>query len=338
MSYETTSRLPKGISKQQAAEFAELIGYEPSGTYAHMGRPRTLSLSHFRERDYSSWNTIELSISSSGGYTTVHTRTRVGRSPYDFKKQNWTADEFKKRFGGSLTKDNGDGSGYDPGPSIPPAASGCYLAARRMKSNLSRLSTYLNIYPAPEIAEGMKRTEKIWPQMRAYNPEIFSRNVLVPYLVASMEDYLKSSYVALLRYSPNKAMLLKNARLSGDQLASIADGKISVEDAVSENKSFQNLRLIGRHFSELDPKLDILGPLRKPSGYNSLYDQLEKLVEQRHALIHRMELDLSLDTHKVKAAVMRLEKAMGKVYSELLNHYRWKRLMKPSGSENFSLI
>jgi hypothetical protein len=280
LSYETENYLPEGVSIRQATEFARLLGYQPNGTYAHLGMPKRLSLVHFEHRDYQSWNVIELSISVKEGVVTVGTRTRVGRSHYDFQKQNRTVHEFRKRFGGTVFKDGGDGSGYDPGPPIPPAASGCYLASQRLEANLSRLNVYLAVYPTPVVHESMLASQRIWPQMREYHPEIFSRNVLVPYIVATMKDFLKSLYVALLRYGDNKAAVLKGARLSGEQLALISDGELAVEEAVAENKSFQNLKLIGRHFAELDTKLDILGPLRKPIRTKvSLLDHLEKLIE-----------------------------------------------------------
>jgi hypothetical protein len=125
MSYETTNYLPKGVSKRHAAEFAELLGYEREGTYAHLGMPDVVSMTYFEEKDYRSWQTVQLSIGTGKEKTVyVHTRTSVGRSHYDFAMQNRTVREFRRRFGGTAVKDGGNGEGDDPGPPVPPAASG----------------------------------------------------------------------------------------------------------------------------------------------------------------------------------------------------------------------
>jgi len=77
MSYETENLLPKGVSVAQAVSFALLLGYKRNGTYAHLGSPKTLSLWYFEEREYRSWETVELSISLSEKGVTVGTRTRA---------------------------------------------------------------------------------------------------------------------------------------------------------------------------------------------------------------------------------------------------------------------
>jgi hypothetical protein len=334
MSYETENHLPKGVSIRQAAGFARLLGYKPNGTYAHLGSPKMLSLVHFEHRDYQSWNPIELSISENNGAVTVGTRSRIGRSHYDFEKQNDTVREIRKRFGGTVFKDGGNGSGYSAGPALPAAASGCYLAHQRLAGNLSRLNVYLLVSPPLDVHESMVAAQRIWPQMREYQPEIFSRNVLIPYIVATMEDFLKSLYVALLRYADNKAVIFKGARLSGEQLAFISDGKISVEEALSQYMSFQNIKLVGKHFKELDSKLDIIGPLRRPLRANvSLLDHMEKIVEQRHALIHGMELDIRLDTKKVQMIVKHVTNAMDIIYEEINRHFSWKNALEAVNAE-----
>src|SRR4051794_12967336 len=101
MSYETTNYLPRGVSKRHAAEFAELLGYERAGSYAHLGMPHVVSLIYFEESGYKSWETVELSIgiSEQKCVVYVHTRTRVGRSHHDFEMQNRTVREFWRRFG-----------------------------------------------------------------------------------------------------------------------------------------------------------------------------------------------------------------------------------------------
>jgi hypothetical protein len=327
MSYETTNYLPKGVSRRHAAEYAVLLGYERAGSYAHLGMPDVVSLVYFEARDYKSWESVELSIgfSDEKGCVYVHTRTRTGRSHYDFEMQNRTVKEFRRRFGGTASKDGGNGEGYDPGPPIPPVASGCHLAMQRLDWNLTRVNHYLVASVGPSADHSLKSAEDIWPQLRQINPEVFISNVLVTYLVSAMEDYFKSTYIALLVYSERKPNILKNIRLSGEQLAKISAGTLTVEQAAAEVLPFQRLAAIGRHFADLDQKLDVVGALRRPYRRRkiNLLDRLEGLVTRRHALIHGMDIDISIDRKKLEGHIHDVTAGMSRIYQEITSRYGW---------------
>jgi hypothetical protein len=327
MSYETTNYLPKDISARHAAEFAELLGYRRAGTYAHLGMPETLSMIYFEDKDYRSWEMIELSIglSAEKGVVYVGTRTRVGRSHYDFAMQNRTVREFRKRFGGSAVRDGGNGEGYDPGAPVPPAASGCYLAMQGLDWNLTRVNHYLHLgFVLPEN-NALGPSEKIWPQIRQLNPEVFISNVLMSYLVSAMEDYFKSTYIALLTYAERKPTILKGVRLSGEQLAQISSGRLTVEQGVAEVLPFQRLAAIGRHFADIDQKLDLLAPLKRPYRRRkiNLLERLEELVTRRHALIHGMHIDIALDRPKLEGFIHDMTVGISRVYEGITNHHDW---------------
>jgi len=301
MSYETTNYLPKGVGIKSASDFAQLLGYKRDGNYAHLGMPEQLSLIFFDEKDYRSWEPVELSIGfdEEKGVVYVHTRTRIGRSYYDFAMQNRTVREFKKRFGGRFYRDGGNGDGYNPGSPVPPAASGCYLAMQGLDWNLTRVNHYLQHGFVLPGNNPMGKAEDIWPQMRQLNPEVFISNVLMTYLVSAMEDYFKSTYIALLKYSDRKAAVLKGARFSGEQLSHISGGVLTIEQAAAETLPFQRLAAVGKHFHDVDPKLDILAALKRPykGRKTTLLETLEELVTRRHALIHNMQIDIGLE-HK----------------------------------------
>jgi hypothetical protein len=339
MSYETTNYLPKGVSKRHATEFAELLGYHRQGTYAHLGSPETVSLVYYEVKDYRSWQPVELSIgvSPERGAVDVHTRTRIGRSHHDFTMQNWTVREFRRRFGGSAVKDGGNGGGYDPGPPVPPAASGCYLAMQGLDWNLTKVNLYIHQGFVVPANNGFQPLEKIWPQMRELNPEVFVSNVLLTYLVSALEEYFKSTYIAILTYSDRKESILKGARLSGEQLARISVGTLTVEEAVAETLPFQRLAAIGRNFLGIDQKLDVLAPLKRPYRRRkvSLLDRLEHLVTRRHALIHGMQLDTDLDRQKLEAVIHDLTVGISRVYQQITSHFDWP--FELPRSSNFSL-
>ena len=56
-----------------------------------------------------------------------------------------------------------------------------------------------------------------------------------------MEDYFKSTYIALLTYSEQKTSILKGVKLSGEQLSQISQGLLTVEQAAAEMLPFRGV-------------------------------------------------------------------------------------------------
>jgi len=158
------------------------------------------------------------------------------------------------------------------------------------------------------------------------NPRLLLNNLLLPYLVAILEDYFKSTFVAILTYSPRKEAFLKNARLSSEQLLAIASGSAKPEEALAENLSFQRVSAISRHFKELEPKLDLGGTLRRPfrRRKKSLFNSLEGMTERRHALIHRTVLDTTFDDEDAHRAFDDLEHAVVRCHRRITSYYDWE--------------
>jgi len=252
-------------------------------------------------------------------------RSRIGRSAYDFEFQNRTVNEFKRRFGGNAFKEGNNGASYDPGPAVPAPASGCYLSMRRFDWHLSRLTRFLMTRSFPELHKSMEFAEKAWPIMMELNPEVFSNNIIMPYLVSAMEEFFKSTYVALLRYSDRKQSILKGARLSGEHLTNISNGLLTVEEAVAELMPFQRISVVARHFKELDPRIDISGALKKPfhGRRRTLFESIDDLITRRHALIHGMEIDTSLRGKKIDDVVGDVASGVARSYKHVTEQYDW---------------
>jgi hypothetical protein len=158
-----------------------------------------------------------------------------------------------------------------------------------------------------------------------YDPRVIANNTLIPFIVAANEDYFKSTFVALLKYSPKREVFLKGLRLQGEQLSAIAVGGSSVEEQVAESLPFQNISAVCRHFSSLDPSLDLAGTLRKPYRRRklSLFDSIEALVVGRHDFIHRALIDITLTDDRVNEILYDVEAAITRVYRRITDHYGW---------------
>jgi hypothetical protein len=278
----------------------------------------------FDTTDYRSWSGIELAIyRTSKAKVVVSTRTTISRSYFDLVHQNNTISSLKKRFGGEFTTDEGRRRYLKPesGPPTAPA-SGCYLAFNCFGRNLIKASV---CHHARDFPNYPHRKWKGIEFLQEMDPRTLANNTLVPFLVAAIEDYFKSTFIALLRYSIRKEVFLKGVRLQGDQLLAISNGKSTIEEQFSETLSFQKMSAICRHFEALDAKLDIAGTLRKPyrRRSQSLFESLEFLVRTRHDLIHRATLDPTMTDERVEVLIYDLDEAITRVYKHITEHYGW---------------
>ena len=328
MSYESESILDSTARVNDVRELVGLLGYRRAGVLKSLEYGDFEEYWFFDDKDYRSWTGVTLSISLASQPLVVSTRTPVARSYYDLTHQNLTISSLRKRFGGRFTTDEGACRYLRPNSGPPPApASGCHLAFGQLGSNLIKASLYLQsrVFPKPFSATPVDKKAKAPKFLLELDPNCLSNNMLVPFIVASLEDYFKSTFVALLRYSPRKAAFFKNIRLQGDQLAAISDGRLSLEAQVAEILPFQNISAICRHFDVLDPKLDLVGALRKPYRRRrlSLFDLIESTVATRHIFIHGATMDTSLTDLKIQSLVYDLDVAMTRVYKRITQHYGW---------------
>ncbi len=322
MSYESENFLPKSARLQDVREFVELLGYKKTGITHSKQYGRFEEYLYFDEEDYRSWIGVLLAIQVKGKLLVVSTRTTVARSYYDLEQQNRTIFHLRKRFGGYFRTDEGRGRYMRPESGPPtPAASGCHVAFERFGHNLIQGKVYLDARTFPKQYQG--KADEFFAQI-GLSPRLLSNNMLLPFIVAALEDYFKSTFVALLRYSARKQSFFKGLRLQGEHLVAISDGK-AVETQVAETLPFQRISSITRHFETLDPKLNLAGFLKRPyrRRKQSLYDLIETIVIARHNFIHRAQLDLSLTDKKMDDLIYDLDEAITRVYRGITSHYSW---------------
>ena len=325
MSYESESVIAPRTGIEAVREFVGLLGYVHP-RLVKFGSDRFEEFLWFDPAAYRSWSGVELAIyRNQENRIVVSTRTPIGRSYYDLVHQNDTISALRRRFGGSFRTDEGAGKFLRPGSPPPsPPASGCHLAFERFGMNLIKASVCHQARVFPHSPERRLKDLKGIEFMAEIDPRTLANNTMVPFLVAALEDYFKSTFVALLTYSPNKAAFLKGVRLQGDQLLAVAGGK-TVEGQIAETLPFQRPTVICQHFAALDSRLDIAGTLRKPyhRRAQSLFDSIDSLVLGRHEFIHRATLDLTMSDDKLHGLIQDLDVATTRVYRRITDHYDW---------------
>lgn len=246
-------------------------------------------------------------------------RTQIFASSYDVQKQNDTLRNFRKYCHAWFDGDMGRNKYFEVGQLIKGAESGCYFAVANLENCFSLLSFSLSKYPSDNDAELQMRKFSGFP-----TPNAFNANVYLAYLCALMEDYFRETYIALLKYSDRKEKVL-NTKLSSFNLTEISRNECSVEEAFARTLSFQNIHKIAKHFTDLDPKLDLSAPLKKPyhNRKKTLFSSMDDTFERRHNMVHRKEVDPYYNCEMLKKDIADAKVSIERVYLYICQHYGW---------------
>lgn len=235
--------------------------------------------------------------------------------------QNRTIKLLKKQFGGTFSTDYGKGRYLKPDFEPPaPAASGCHLAFSSFGTNLIRARQY---FDNRKFTREQETSE--FDFLNQLNPRLISNTLLLPFLVSIMEDYWKSTYVALLKYSENKEAILKGNKISADRLVQISNGELTVEQGFADSMSFARISIVSNHFRVIDKRLDFASVLKKPyrKRKKSLFDSLEEMTQTRNVIIHEASNPILLDDPYIKDTINILHDSIERCYKELTKWKNW---------------
>src|SRR5262249_41439857 len=131
-------------------------------------------------------------------------------------------------------------------------------------------------------------------------------NALVPFAVAAIERFFGQVFRILLRYDLDARSRLpdQKTKIPIDDVLAISSGQKTIEDVVAEWYSFQNIQSSHKAFSDWFG-IDLWGLLRRRKKVGArlpmLEKQLNRIIEFRHGVIHRFELDLDLGRGELEA-------------------------------------
>jgi hypothetical protein len=318
LGHDAFIRLPPHTSIRAVQELVVLLGYRRSDS----DESSDMSYFWFEPKDYKSHTGVSLSIRRIGKSVQVETHTPIYPSYWDAVQHNRTLSLCRRALGAQFTSDSGRNRLLPvPAWRPEPRESGCYLAFQRFGRLLIQAHSYLSFrdFPAAIMNLGIYRL------MPDSDPRLISNSLLLPFLIACMEQYFKSMLVSLLRYSEKRDSFLKNSRIGGEHLSRI-DNETNVEELIVELLPFQNISKIANHFRSLDSKIDIAGWLLKPhlGRKQSLFHSLEDMVERRHVLVHQAIMDYGWTDDRLVRALANMEAAVERCHRNLLKHYGWR--------------
>ncbi|PKN96166.1 MAG: hypothetical protein CVU43_22095 [Chloroflexi bacterium HGW-Chloroflexi-5] len=106
-------------------------------------------------------------------------------------------------------------------------------------------------------------------------------------------------------------------------LLKVKEGELTIEDVISETYSFQNLDQMNKAFREwLNIDLKSIFFKRKRIGHqiSFLEDRIQEIIQYRHGVVHRFELDRSLTKDGYIAILDAIEASI----KEFLNYLEMK--------------
>jgi hypothetical protein len=324
-------------SRRELRELLEELGYRPCN---HLWKwPRgTLNYHWFDPKEHRSYDGVEANIARPDEKEferlgrcswMLHTRTRVWASPDDQEHQNKTIREARRRFGGNFYN---DWYGVNRYTCIEPdgrdaISRGIYLVYERVKDNLKAVT-----YSLPEgsvISNKKPKNEsekKIFDLMGSVDPVRVLYNALVPFAVASLEHFFSQTFKIFVAYDDNTKQKLRQQtrKIEMTDLLAVREGSKSIEDIVAGWYSFQNIDSIHKAFSEWF-SIDIWNMLRSSKVPNDnltvLADALNGIIEFRHGIIHRYEIDRHLDRKQI-LVILETSIAIIEVFTEHVERLR----------------
>jgi hypothetical protein len=229
MGYDSSIILPEKTSLKEVKQFLKLLRYQEIDRNFYFYNNNN-SEEHFTG--------VELDICQTKPNIELHLRTTVWTTIADTEFVNLTLKEVSKRFGGYFRTENGKNKVYKfEGVVRRGAEAGCYTVFHTFQSNMAQPNIF---FQHLESIEKDKPLTDMWV-INKFHPTSIGMNITVPFLISVFEEYFRSTYVVLLKWSDKKKEILKSSKINSEDLADVADGLNSVEKLVARYISFQNL-------------------------------------------------------------------------------------------------
>lgn len=304
------SLYPKSASKKELREHLRSLGFQKTGHLWDWPQGST-HFFWFESEDYKSINGVEATIyppseEEQQRYGScewaLHTRTRAGASSFDREQQNNVIRSARRRFGGNFYNDWYGKNRYievdkdEKGP----VGRGIFLSYETVQSNIGSVR-----FALPQPTFQLNVESNLSEELERMDPARVLYNALVPFAVASLEHFFGQSFKILLHYDSNGQERLRNQnrKVEMRDVIAISSGEKSVEDVVASWYSFQNVRSISSAYNEwLGINLwEVFRRRRKVGRKFALLEQeFDNLINFRHGVIHRLELDFDLSRSQIE--------------------------------------
>lgn len=312
---------PASATKNNLLDHLISLNYVKGRNLFQPGPEGTVHFFWAEEKDYKSTSGVDGSvfpvdaegrevwnISSNWG---IRTRTSIWASSFDKKFQNETIRQARKSFGGKFYNDHYGINRYTiiQQTSSTPASRGLFAVLERVTGELEKLK-----YAIPEeLIKKVQASDKVNTNeenmvdtlkfFKRADPSRVIYNGLVPFLIATLEHFLRESFEILLKYDRDALSKISdsNRKISILEATDLTEGRITLEQIISGWYSFQNLQSIQKAFGDTFG-IDVMQALRRRKRVRDklplLSSALGNLVSARHGVVHHYSLDYELSQEK----------------------------------------
>ena len=323
---------PKSASKPEIKQHLLSLGFR-SCQHLWDWPKESLHFHWFEERENLSFDGVEATIfprsveeklREPGSDWGLHTRTRASASTGDLKQQNLLIKTARRKFGGNFLNDWHGRNRYIPieRDRRDAVARGIYLCYENATGRLSAVR-----YALPKPIESFQKLmgTKLEGMAQA-DPTRVLYNALVPFAVAALEHFFSQSFKILLRFErgAQERLLQQSKKIDMTDVLAIRNGKKNIEDVVADWYSFQSISAIHAAFHEWFG-IDFRGIIRRRKRIGTrlpfLERRLTELIEFRHGLVHRFEINMELQKEQIEE-ILDLVRALIDVFVEELEKRR----------------
>jgi hypothetical protein len=154
-------------------------------------------------------------------------------------------------------------------------------------------------------------------------------NGLVPFAIAMFEYFFSKIFQVLITYD-NLACQKKqsyNAKVDFSILLEVSEGQRSIEDVIASSYTFQNLNQLNKAYKEwldIDIRKILYRKVRIGRTMTFLERRISEIIQYRHGIVHRFEIDNSLSREGYLEILAAIEIAMDEFIKFLETKYAFK--------------
>jgi len=313
MSIDLELRIPKHIIKKEIEDVLIPMGwvvnpkYENCYTWYHMDNYQSIR---------GVWLYLKYYSSEKKTTTTITTSTSAGRSYEDLFTQNNTLKILKKIYGGYIYNPQTGTRSYITNdiPKLQASEKALGFVYSAFHDNLLKTSIIIEDVPEQILLADSYIAE--------LNKELLRNNMIVPFLVTTLETFLKYTFIRYLETneSARDQVFKKNDKIHFSKLKSLLEGQISISSLETENYNFQNLISANEAFKKY-LEIDLFEILNTSKKFNKrivvLREVITKMLDSRHKFIHEGIIDYKLSRAEMEKYIFCLN-SFGELFVDRL--------------------
>ncbi|MGG0184860.1 hypothetical protein [Bacillus rhizoplanae] len=256
----------------------------------------------------------KMSVDSNGNqiYTLFKATTYQGRSYADLEMQNKVIGKMQQEFGGGLCDEDGLPTSFLENilPQLTSAEIVCDVEYGRFLNNLNKFNRLIEEVDE-ELLEDYHSTKdsgmkELFSSSLSNNDSLLRNNTLIPFAVATLEDFLKNFLVENLETNEKaRDRIFQNDRkIKYSEIKEVLAGEKSLIDMEMDFYNFQNLESANNaynKFFDFDIFKEVL--CKETSLENkkvTILSVISELITIRHKVIHEAKIDYTLGKKKMK--------------------------------------